>query len=96
MGPIVGRTPAEHQTWLRIKLAVAAYAYEFMSFSVMLDAEYDRLSREVDPSISTSRPDMDKWFADNYDPSTGVWVHTHPQQDRLREIATEHHMAKQG
>ena len=34
----------------RIKLSVAAYAYEFKGDSIMTDHEYDELSRKINPS----------------------------------------------
>ena len=33
----------------RIKLSVAAYAYEFVGDSIMSDHEYDELSRKINP-----------------------------------------------
>ena len=74
------------QKRLRIRLAVCAYAYEFMFTSLIPDSEYDRLSLEVDTSVSTDRPDLDRWFKENFDPSTGMWVQNHPDLARLRSI----------
>jgi hypothetical protein len=89
------RTSVELERSRRIRLAVAAYAYEFQSTTLMSDAEFDKLSYSIDPSISTveNRHDkaersrlrkLDKFFREKFDPSTGMWIHTHPE---LRRVA---------
>lgn len=80
------REEQQLQKRLRARLAVCAYAYEFMSAALIPDSEYDRLSLEVDMSVSTDRPDLDRWFEENFDPSTGMWVRNHPDLERLRSI----------
>ena len=37
----------------RIKLSVAAYAYEFLGDSIMTDHQYDELSLEINPKEET-------------------------------------------
>ena len=46
----------------RIKLSVAAYAYEFVGDSIMSDHEYDELSRKINPNEETGNDMMDKFF----------------------------------
>ena len=46
----------------RIRLSVAAYAYEMRNESIMDDAEYDRLSKEIDVSETTGNKKMDNFF----------------------------------
>lgn len=70
----------------RIKLSVAAYAYEFLNESVMSDTEFDKLSEEVDTSISTGNEELDTFFKESFDPCTGSWVHKHPEKDKLLSI----------
>lgn len=60
------------QTRLRIRLAVAAWAYEVYNVSIMSDAEYDALSKEVDVSINTGNAVMDSFFRQHFDASTGL------------------------
>lgn len=81
-------TGAEHcpETRRRIRLAVAAWAYEVHDDPVMSDAEFDTLARSVDLSIGTDRPDLDEWFHENFDPSTGIWIHAHPEPEGLERI----------
>lgn len=79
-------TPAEVQTRKRIKVAVAAYAYEVVSRPIMTDSEFDAMATEIDLSIPTARPDMDEWFKREYQPHTGQWIWKHPQLVRIGEI----------
>lgn len=62
----------------RIRLSIAAYAYEIASRPIMSDAEYDRLALLVDTSIDTGRPELDDFFRREFDPYTGSWIHAHP------------------
>ena len=75
------------ETRHRIRLSVAAYAYEVMGQPIMTDAEFDKLAKQIDLSINTRRPDMDKWFRENFEPHTGMWIHTHPEKRRLDRLA---------
>ncbi len=74
------------QTWVRIRLSLAAYAYEVLSDPIMSDGEFDELAKEVDLSIDTRRPDLDKWFRKNYVEFSGGWIWSHPEKERLEGI----------
>jgi hypothetical protein len=78
-------TPAE-QKKLRIRLAVFAWAYENYNKSFIDDHTYDSLSRKVDLSIPTDRKNLDKWFASNFNPDTGMWIHNHPELGGIDQI----------
>lgn len=80
------RSRVELETKRRINLAVWAYAYEFENDSLVPDEKFDRECRLVDLTISTSRPDLDDWFKREFDPSTGVWIHKHPELQKIREL----------
>ena len=67
----------------RIKLSVAAYAYEFKGDSIMTDHEYDELSRKINPSEETGNDMMDKFFKTQFQPDTGMWVRCHPEVKKL-------------
>lgn len=77
---------AERETRKRIKLSVAAYAYEFESDSLMSDKEFDKLALSIDLSVSTNRPDLDKWFKKQFDPCTGMWIRKHPELEKIAEL----------
>lgn len=52
----------------------------------MSDAEFDRLSLEIDLSKTTSNQKMDSFFKKHFNPSTGVWIRKHPELDKLRYL----------
>lgn len=79
-------TRVERERWLRIRLALAAYAYEYENDSIMSDAEFDKLSLEVDTSIRTGNRKLDKFFRDHFNPSTGQWVTRHPEKPKLKRL----------
>jgi len=73
----------------RIRLAAWAYAYEVLGESIVDDFTYDKESYAVDLSQATDRPDLDKWFQDNFDPCTGTWIHHHPEIDKVAKLARD-------
>lgn len=77
----------------RIRLAVAAWAYENDKRPTMSDAEYDRLSVTVDTQrrIATGNSRLDNFFRRQFDPSTGLWVHKHPNKAGLERIYYQVH-----
>lgn len=77
---------AAFQRQLRIRLALAAFAYEFESDSILSDADFDAMSLLVDTSIDTGAPDLDFFFSEEFDPSTGQWIHKHPELERVRSL----------
>jgi hypothetical protein len=81
--PVWGN-PVELEVWRRIRLSVAAYAYEYLDESIMSDAEFDKMCREVDLKIDTGNKKMDNFFKKHFDPSTGQWIRKHPE---LKKIA---------
>ena len=67
----------------RIKLSVAAYAYEFLGDSIMTDHQYDELSLEINPNEKTGNEKMDNFFKTQFEPCTGMWIRNHPEIKRL-------------
>ena len=74
-------------------MAVAAYAYEVKNDPVMSDAEFDALCREIDPDMPTGNRKLDKFFMLHFEPDTGVWVHQHPEIEKLDHIYRTVHRA---
>jgi hypothetical protein len=81
--------PSEVERRKRIRLAVAAYAYETQSDSIMSDAEFDALAQSIDPDVSTFDWELDDFFATEFAPHTGVWVHKHPGLAGLARVYDE-------
>ncbi len=76
----------ERQVWLRIKLSVAAYAYEFDATSILTDAEFDAMCLEVDKDADTGNAVMDRFFKTEFDASTGQWIHKHPDLTAIKRL----------
>lgn len=68
----------------RIRLTLAAYAYEFENDSIISDAEFDQMCKQVDLTVETGR--LDQWWRDNFHPDTGQWIHDHPELDKVRQV----------
>lgn len=67
----------------RIRLTLAAYAYEFDNNSIMSDAEFDELSKSIRPEIKTGMKKHDEFFRKEFDPNTGMWIRKHPFLSRV-------------
>lgn len=76
----------DRQTWVRIQVAKAAYAYEIDANPIMDDGEYDKLASEVDVSIDTRRSDLDLWFRKEFSPHTGQWIWNHPDLEKIAAL----------
>ena len=88
--PVWG-TLVEREIRRRIVLSVAAYSYEYEDESIMSDAEFDKTSLEVQPSMKTGNDKMDRFFKRNFDPSTGQWIRKHPELDRIKRIYNDYY-----
>lgn len=77
----------------RIRIAVAALAYEVYNMSTMSDGDYDKLSLTVDKqrNIATGNSRLDRFFQRNFNPSTGSWVYSHPDIPGLANIIARYH-----
>ena len=79
-------TTKEVERRRRIRLSVAAYAYEVHDDSVMSDGEFDKECLLVDISQTTGNRKLDNFFKNYFDPSTGSWIHKHPEKNKLEQI----------
>lgn len=82
----------EIETKLRIKLSVAAYAYEIEDDEIIDDYSYDMLCLKINTDIVTGNSVLDEFFKEHFDPSTGNWIHKHPQLEKIKQIYEEHYM----
>lgn len=74
------------ETRNRIRLSVAAYAYEVDNNSVMTDGEFDELAKQINPNVDTGHANLDKFFKKNFKPDTGMWIHQHPDLHGIKHI----------
>ena len=70
----------------RIRISVAAYAYEYKDDPVMSDAEFDSLSQKINPNEKTGNRKLDNFFKKHFQPDTGMWVRHHPEKNKLDYI----------
>lgn len=76
-------TKKELVTRARIRISILAYAYEFLGYSLVSDAEYDKLALELDTTTSTNDKLLDKFFKNEYQAYTGQWIHNHPEIEQI-------------
>lgn len=82
------RTAWEIERRRRIIVSVWAYAYEFRNDSMVEDHVFDSQSYMLAANlrIDTDRLDLDYWFRGAFDPSTGMWIHKHPELDKIAKL----------
>ena len=85
-GPVKWGSKVEKEVRRRIKLSVAAYAYEFKDAQIISDAEFDKMCLEVDVKVDTGNKVMDSFFKKHFDPSTGQWIHKHPELAKIAQL----------
>lgn len=97
--------PVEVERRNRIKLAVAAYSYEMESDSIMSDGDFDKLCLEINPKLPTisdvTEPKqikrykkLDKFWANEFEPDTGQWIHKHPELHYVKQIYHKYYKKK--
>lgn len=84
--PMELQLAVEEERRARIRISLAAYAYEFMNDSLMTDYDFDELSKRIRPSIATGNEVLDKFFKEKFAPETGMWIHDHPELDKLKAL----------
>lgn len=87
-------SPVERERRARIRIAVYAYAYEFFDHSLVTDAEYDTLSRSINPSLETGNHALDNFFATRYSADTGLWIHEHPDLAGVHRTYMRHYVQR--
>lgn len=65
---------------------MAAYAYELLNESIMTDAEYDKLSSQVDTSKQTGNDLLDTFFVEHFTKDSGMWILKHPELDKVKML----------
>ena len=70
----------------RIRLSLAAYAYEILDHSIMSDFEYDQLSKLINPMVMTDNIVLDVFFMGKFSADTGMWIHEHPELPKLAAL----------
>lgn len=84
-------SPIELEVRRRIRVSVAAYAYEVLDRPVMTDDEFDKLAQSIRPKMGTCHPLLDEFFVTQFSPMTGMWIHDHPELDRIKLLYQTHY-----
>jgi hypothetical protein len=87
-------TEEETERRNRIRLSVAAYAYEVHDDPIMSDSEFDDLANKINVQKTTGNEIMDDFFREEFSPHTGQWIHKHPNKLRLENIYTKYFSRK--
>lgn len=74
----------------RIRVSVAAYAYEYLDQAIMSDADFDELCKSINPALTTGNAKLDMFFRDCFSADTGMWIHKHPEKDKLKNICSNY------
>ena len=72
----------------RIRLSVAAYAYEYKNDAIMSDQEFDQLALKINVNEKTGNRKLDNFFKKHFQPDTGMWIRVHPELGKLDYIYT--------
>lgn len=75
----------------RIRLSVAAYAYEVAADPIMSDGEFDKLALAIRPRELTGRPILDLFFLESFEPHTGIWIRDHPELAGIARLYETHY-----
>ena len=76
----------------RIRLSVAAYAYEYKDDPIMSDNEFDSLARSIDVTKKTGHKKLDKFFKTHFMPDTGMWIRNHPDLSGIKFIYEKYYI----
>jgi hypothetical protein len=76
----------ERERRRRIGCSLWAYAYEFKNVSLVSDAVFDSECQLVDSSITTGHLVLDQFFRTEFDAYTGVWIHRHPELEKVAAL----------
>ena len=70
----------------RIRISVAAYAYEYLDAPIMCDGDFDALSQLIDTKNKTGNEMLDKFFEKHFVADSGMWIHKHPEKEKLKYL----------
>ncbi len=87
------RSPVEREVRRRIGISVAAYAYEIANKPIMADCTFDWLAAQIDRKMGTCHPELDEFFASRFSPMTGMWIHEHPELDKVKRTFERYYEA---
>lgn len=89
----------------RIRLSMAAFAYEENHDLVMEDYEFDQLALKIRPEMNTTDdvtdPEqkkryerLDRFFREQFQPDTGQWIYFHPEIESVKKTYFKYYRKK--
>jgi hypothetical protein len=76
----------ERERRRRISISVLAYAYEIVDNPIIDDFSWDWAAGRIQPEIMTGHPLLDEFFRFEYSRMTAMWIHLHPELDKIALI----------
>ena len=70
----------------RIRISVAAYAYEYLDTPIMCDGDFDALSQLIYIKKKTGNEKLDKFFEKHFVSDSGMWIDKHPEKEKLKYL----------
>tara|TARA_B100000579_G_scaffold193422_1_gene158073 strand:+ start:686 stop:946 length:261 start_codon:yes stop_codon:yes gene_type:complete len=67
----------------RIRLSLAAYAYEYKDDPIMSDDEFDSLAKKINVNEKTGNRKLDNFFKKHFETDTGMWIRKHPELNKI-------------
>ena len=52
----------------------------------MSDDNFDKLAKEINPEEKTGNRKLDNFFKKEFSDDTGMWIHRHPEKNKLEQI----------
>ena len=52
----------------------------------MSDDEFDSLAKSINPNEKTGNRKLDNFFKNQFATDTGMWIHKHPERNKLEHI----------
>jgi hypothetical protein len=75
----------------RVKISVAAFAYEYLNSPIMSDADFDSLAQQINITKQTGNKTLDTFFEKYFTPDSGMWIHKHPEKTKLEYLYKEYY-----
>ena len=75
----------------RVKISVAAFAYEYLNSPIMSDADFDSLAQQINITKQTGNKTLDTFFEKYFTPDSGMWIHKHPEKNKLKYLYEEYY-----
>jgi hypothetical protein len=76
-------TPVEKEIRRRVQISVVAYGYEIADAPIMDDRWFDFYATKIVKQQGTGHPMLDEFFLAKFSPMTGMWIHEHPELDKI-------------